>query len=63
MSAAKKKPRMGRPPLPEGQARTIGFTVRITEAEQEVLATAAARAGKPVAKWARAALIEAAGKA
>lgn len=59
MKRAKKaaKPRMGRPPLPEGMVKTV-FTVRVTEAERAAIMAAAADAGKPVTQWAREALLE-----
>ena len=62
MSARKKAPkaRMGRPPLPEGTVKTIVFTLRVSEAERDAFAAAAARIGKPVTQWAREALVESA---
>lgn len=52
--------RFGRPPLP-GQLRTEPFSLRLTGAEREVVAAAAARAGaRTAATWARLALTEAA---
>lgn len=51
--AGKKKARMGRPPLPIGSAREVVFTLRISDAEREVIAAAAERAGKVPAQWAR----------
>jgi len=54
------KPRMGRPPLAEGTAREIVFTLRLTEAERDAIAAAAARQQKPVTQWARLLLLAAA---
>jgi len=48
---------MGRPPLPEGEARGVVFTVRMSEAERDTLVDAARRAGEPVTKWAREILV------
>jgi hypothetical protein len=55
-----KKPRMGRPALPEGEARDIVFTLRLTEAERDALVSAAKRAGKPPTQWARESIVAAA---
>lgn len=52
------KGRVGRPPLAEGKAKAIVFTLRITEAERAEFDAAAARAGKPVTQWARDRLLE-----
>jgi predicted HicB family RNase H-like nuclease len=49
---------MGRPPLPDGKAKDIVFTLRLSESERDALATAAKRAAKPVTQWAREALLE-----
>jgi predicted HicB family RNase H-like nuclease len=48
---------MGRPPLAEGKARRIVFTVRISAEEHEAFVAAAERAGQPVTQWAREALL------
>lgn len=56
----KRKVRMGRPPLPEGEARGVVFTVRLSEAERATIVAAAQRDGQPATKWARAVLLSAA---
>lgn len=48
---------MGRPPLAEGKAREVVFTVRLSQEEREEIAAAAGRDGKAVTQWARAALL------
>jgi hypothetical protein len=55
--SARKKPKMGRPPLPKGMVRQT-FTIRITPADREAFERAAKTAGKPVTQWARDVLIE-----
>lgn len=56
------KARMGRPPLADGKAKQIVFTLRLSPEERDALTAAAARAGKPVTQWARAALLVASQK-
>jgi uncharacterized protein (DUF1778 family) len=51
---------MGRPPLAEGKAKGIVFTLRLSQDEQSALVAAAERAGKPVTQWARNVLLAAA---
>ncbi len=61
MKAMKQKPnlhRIGRPPLPDGAAREIVFTLRISATERDAMAEAAKLAGKPVTRWAREVLVE-----
>lgn len=60
MKRAKKKPqpRMGRPPKPEGEAKAIVFTLRLSEAERDTIAVAAGLASKPPRQWAREILLE-----
>lgn len=53
------KARMGRPPLGDGQARQIVFTLRVTEAERDAIVEVARRVGQPATRWARSALMEA----
>lgn len=50
------KARMGRPPLGD-RARAAIFTLRLSAEERDALDAAAERAGKPVTKWARDALL------
>ena len=63
MSARKQRPRMGRPPLPEGTARTGVFTLKLSDEERGAIQAAAERAGTSVSQWARAALFAAASSA
>lgn len=55
--ARKKKATMGRPPLPEGEARDVVFTLRLNGAERDAIAAAANRDGKPPTLWARETLL------
>lgn len=57
---AEAKKRMGRPPLPDGDARVPAFTVRLSEKERAEVYAAAEKAGKPVTQWARETLVKAA---
>jgi len=54
--------RMGRPPLPKGDAKDVVFTLRMSVAERDELATVAKRAGQPVTQWARSVLVASARK-
>ena len=54
------KARMGRPPMAEGEAKGVIFTVRLNPQERDALVAAAERARKPVRQWAREALLAAA---
>lgn len=54
-----KKKKMGRPPLPKGEVRAV-FSVRFSNAEKATVEKAAKRAGEPVTRWARNALLAAA---
>ena len=53
------KPRMGRPPKPEGTTRGKPFTVRMTEAERDAVRAAAEAAGVPESEWTRRVLMAA----
>ena len=48
---------MGRPPLAEGRAKEIIFTMRLSSEERDAIVVAAERAGKPVRQWARETLL------
>ncbi len=48
---------MGRPPLPDGEAREVVFTLRLSDAEREEIVEAARRSGQPATKWARETLL------
>ena len=50
---------MGRPPLPEGEARSV-FSVRFSTSEKDAVKKAAQKAGEPVTQWARNTLLAAA---
>ena len=54
---------MGRPSKPTGKARGLVLQERVTRHEMEVIRRAASAAGMSVSAWARAVLLEAAGKA
>lgn len=56
--APKRKP--GRPPLPEGEARTVKVLVALTPDEATATEARATRAGKTLAGWARDVLVRAA---
>ena len=51
---------MGRPALPEGEARGVVFTVRVSASERDEIVEAARVAGQPVTRWARETLLSAA---
>jgi predicted HicB family RNase H-like nuclease len=48
-----KKKQMGRPPLPDGEARTAWMQIRLTDAEKETFQLAASRAGQSLSEWAK----------
>lgn len=54
----KKKPRMGRPPLPKGEVRSV-FAIRLSLAERERVESSAKAAGMSASEWARATLLTA----
>lgn len=58
MKRGKAKPKMGRPPLAAGLAKDVVFTLRISEAERDLIAAAAQQAGKAPTRWAREVLLE-----
>lgn len=47
----KKKIRMGRPPMPAGQAKTVKVFFRAEPTLFEKLEAAAQRAGQPIGTW------------
>ncbi len=57
MSARKREPRIGRPPLREGSAHTSVFSLKLSSEERSAIEAAADRAGKPVSQWAREAML------
>ena len=56
----KKKNKMGRPKLPKGEAKKI-FSLRLSGNERDKIKDAAKKDGERVTKWARKALLKAAG--
>ncbi len=54
----KKKPRRGRPPLPEGQARDEWLEIRVSGQEKQHIEANAEDAGKDVSTWARERLLK-----
>jgi hypothetical protein len=58
----KKKPRIGRPPLPKGEAKGALLSVRFSGAERQTLERAARLAGEKLSEWARNVLLAAAGE-
>jgi predicted HicB family RNase H-like nuclease len=53
------KKKIGRPKLPKGEAKKV-FSLRFSKPEREQIKHAAKKAGEPVTKWAREALLRAA---
>jgi hypothetical protein len=51
---------MGRPPLAEGKAKEIVFTLRLSPEERDEIVEASKRVGKPARVWARDVLLLAA---
>jgi hypothetical protein len=49
---------VGRPALAEGTARTAVFALKLSEKERAEIDSAAERAGVPVTRWAREAMLE-----
>lgn len=45
------KPKIGRPALPPGHARSERLVLRFTPSELEAIQRAAARAGTPISTW------------
>ena len=60
MSRRKQPPkaRMGRPPLPDGAAKSV-FAIRLSDSERDAVKQAAKQAGKPMSQWAREVLLQA----
>ena len=56
----KKKPKMGRPPMPNGTAKGILFAFRIAKIEADKIQQAIKRSGMEKPEWARRALLSAA---
>lgn len=45
--------KVGRPKLPDNEARKTVFPLRMTDSEHKLLTKAAAKAGLPLSEWAR----------
>lgn len=58
-----RKPRMGRPPKPKGEARGSLLSLRLTPVERAAIDLAAELAGQSASEWARILLIAAAKRA
>jgi len=56
----KKKAKMGRPKLPKDEKRQV-FSLRVSKAEWGKIKDAAKKAGEPETRWARKAILAAAG--
>jgi hypothetical protein len=56
----KKKSKMGRPKLPKDEKRKV-FSLRVSKQEWGMIKDAAEKAGEPETRWARKALLAAAG--
>jgi len=54
-----KKPKVGRPPLPKGNAKAIMLRVRITPGEQKAIESAAKSSKEKLSEWIRRSLGEA----
>jgi hypothetical protein len=55
-----KKIRMGRPPLPKGEAKSVVLALRLTVSESRMVQAAAKQAGLAPSQWARLALVRSA---
>jgi len=51
MATRRCRTKMGRPPLPEGKARSVQIIFRAEPGLHERVAAAAKQAGKPLATW------------
>lgn len=56
----KTKSRIGRPPLPEGEAKARMFCLRLSPDERAAIDVAAGTAGESASEWARRVLLAAA---
>jgi hypothetical protein len=59
---AKAAPRIGRPPLPEGEGRRQVLIVRVSAEEKESIGDAATKAGATTSEWIRGTLLDAANR-
>jgi hypothetical protein len=57
-----KKPKMGRPPLPDDQRKGHMFRIRMTQAERDEIDRAADAQGESASEWARVLLLKTARK-
>jgi uncharacterized protein (DUF1778 family) len=54
-----KAQKFGRPPLPEGAAKTVVVRARVSEAERAQITAAAQREGQKLSDWVRKTLLDA----
>lgn len=54
---SRRKPRIGRPPLPKGEAKGALLSVRFSADERRTLQGAAERSGESLSEWARRTLL------
>lgn len=54
------KPKIGRPKLPRGEARSIGLHIRLTKQERQAVDSTAKREGQRPSDWSRKILLAAA---
>lgn len=54
-----KRKKIGRPKLPKGEGKKV-FSIRLSKHERDKIKHAAGKAGEPLTKWARKALLAAA---
>lgn len=54
----KKKSKMGRPPIPPENRRSVNFTIRLTESERDAVESEARKAGLTVGEFIRRRLLK-----
>lgn len=55
-----KTPKMGRPKLPKGEAKSLTIRARVSPEEYKAIGDAAKKQGEKLSEWARKALLDAA---
>jgi hypothetical protein len=53
----KTRKKMGRPSFPEGQAKSVLFSLRLSQTERDAIERAAEAAGENASEWARRTLL------
>ena len=53
----KETPKLGRPKLPKGEAKSFTVRARMSPAEFKIVEERAKKAGKPISEWARSILL------